>query len=88
MVPPKTYVFNGFCGICTFPTQVWTCLSEVWQVHLSGFKIQDPRCPGGLGILDLGSVDLGSGSKKSFLEILDPNIKPVLRFSSLSACQT
>ena len=52
---PPAYVFNGFCGIKTLPTQVWTCLSkvwtylsevwtylsEVWRVHLSGSKIQD-----------------------------------------------
>ena len=45
---PPRHVFNGFCGICTLPTQVWICLSQVWTcpsealaVHLSGSKIQD-----------------------------------------------
>ena len=77
--PRKTYVFSGFCGICTLPTQVWTGLSHFLKSGLVFLKsgksiLADPRSKMSRGSWprNLGSGLAGSKiTQEDSLGILD-----------------
>ena len=77
--PRKTYVFSGFCGICTLPTQVWTGLSHFLKSGLVFLKsgksiLADPRSKMSRGSWprNLGSGLAGSKiTQEESLGILD-----------------